>query len=267
MYNNYNANYAKFQQEDNYSGGDRGSVPGQQYAADNCYYNDTLVAQQNSSSKFYTKIKPRVIDDSFNPNELDFLKYPNNISVPQTLPTINEPNSYEIVNNYVQLRSLDRDLESFANPASFDIALPTTLFDVVSIEIASAIIPITSPFNNEPYLYLKLRDDSRDLEHIYISNGDKVFGILALHTSNTSAFYNLDKTSSYQMGYNYPSTKSKLARLGISLWTGENVPVVFTNANLLDPSIQVAITLIIKTRQRKRIDVEDFRNTRGIFKE
>lgn len=229
------------------------------YPQSNCFYpqSDTQYSQSGGpSTEFYTKIRPRFVDESIN-NLDNFAEY-NSISNPAAA----KPNDieYEYEKTFLQVFSADRDLSFFPNPADFSVRLPTSIKDIVKIEISSGNFPSMSPINNHAFIYLDI--PTANINHIYTTSGQKYFAILALHPGNASGFLSSDKSASNHMKKVFKPPLSHLNELRLTLREPDGSVVVLGNeTGDIDYSIQTSYVFQIETRTRKSDALySDFRN-------
>jgi hypothetical protein len=214
----------------------------------------------NSFSSRYTKVRPSFKDDSI--NLLDHETFSNNITDPRTLSK--EVIEYEEIRRYCHVASKDRDRSLYPSPANFKIELPECFCDVYRISIAGGTLPNLDNIDADPFVYL----DVPELNHIQTTSMDKYFGVLSLHSGNTSSFFNLDKSSTNLMPLIFNPIRRELHQLHIKLFHPNGTAVNFgtqTELDVLDFTKQATFVFEIVERRKKRVGLDsDHRNVAGI---
>ena len=181
-----------------------------------------------------------------------------NFTDPTNLPNVEEL-EYNIYSNYVKISSTDRDRTIYPGTAKFKIRLPYEYKDIYSISLAAGILPNLDNISTDAYTYLKIQD----MNHIKLSDGDDVFGVMILHTANTTNFYNIDKSSTNNMPRRYLELKPRLAELSIELLHPNKTPINFGTEGSVGPvneAIQTSFTFEIKTVRKLKKFHNDTKN-------
>lgn len=179
---------------------------------------------------------------------------------PSNLPKVEEV-EYRIHSNYIKISSADRDRAIYPGTAKFKIKLPYIYENVYSMGLAAGVLPNLDGINAEAYTYLKM--DNSDFNHIKLSNGDNVFGVMILHTANTANFYNIDKSSTNLMPIKFIPPKQKINEISIELLHPDYSSVNFGtegSSGAVDQDIQTSFTFEIKTLRKLNKFHNDTRN-------
>ncbi len=151
--------------------------------------------------------------------------------------------------------SSSRDRVRYPDPAHFKITIPTYR-DIVSVELASGVIPNHGGINGDGYVLL----DIPELNHIENIGGSDFFGILSFQYHPNAGFYNLDKSNLQSMPATFrPSPKARLDSIEIKLYHPDGSQVLFGNEDPLLPANlanQLAFCFEIRTRIKRVSGIE-----------
>jgi hypothetical protein len=214
-----------------------------------------------------TKILPDYVrcKSTYDPRIMDFTTFRNSMTDP--VPSEDVPPEfhveYELERNFVFVSSIMRDRSKYPNSASFKIDFAQPLFEVVSIEVQSGVIPTTGGITNDGYLLL----DIPEMNHIQsATNGTKYAAILNLQYHPNPAFSNLDKSNTNNMPIVFKPYKRKLDSLTINLRHSDESLVSFGNESPnvpFDLSKQTQFTFEVRTRVPRKAGM--FRNERAVL--
>jgi hypothetical protein len=180
------------------------------------------------------------------------------VNDPTNLPNV-EKLEYELENNYIKVSSADRDRSVFPGTAKFKVRLPYEYKDIYSISLSAGVLPNLDNISTEAYTYLKIQG----LDHIKLSDGDDVFGVMILHTANTNNFYNIDKSSTNMMPRRFIEPKQRLSEISIELLHPNKTPINFGTegtSGSVNQTIQTSFTFEIKTIRKLKTFNNDTKN-------
>jgi hypothetical protein len=190
--------------------------------------------------------------------KVDFTNPMDFTSMSSNLPAV-EDTEYRVHNNYIKISSADRDRSVYPGTAKFRVRLPYEYKDVYSLSLSAGILPNLDNISTDAFTYLKIQE----LDHIKLSDGDDVFGVMILHTANTTNFYNIDKSSTNMMPRRFIEPKQRLSEISIELLHPDKTPVNFGtegSTGLVNQAIQTSFTFEIKTIRKLKKFHNDTKN-------
>lgn len=183
---------------------------------------------------------------------MDYHTYKNSITEPA--PKVFQPETatqYTEEKNFVLVRSNDRDLNLYPNPAQFQITLQREFRNIKSIRVVQGTIANTSDTRLYPYLLL----DIPELNFINVQGlGTDVTAMISLLPNMNNAFLNFDSTPLSRITTEFKAVKDRINRLNVTLRSPDGTVLDWANETTqpIDPTMQVSFLLEITTIAPKR---------------
>jgi hypothetical protein len=203
-----------------------------------------------------TKIRPQTMNVSnYDPRIMDYMTYRNSMTDPA--PAKDPEIQYDYDRHFIFISSSMRDRSQYSDPANFRITFAEPYQDVVSIRLASGVLPNQGNISHDGYLLL----DIPELNHIKGADGSQYFSILGLqyHPSPTRQYYNLDKANLNDTPLILRPPRRRLHSLTIILRHPDGSMVTLGNEDAEHPadlSLQTQFTFEIRTRIRRRVGID-----------